>query len=176
MNTEYTPNRHTERWPLPWLRTIGFRYLIAADALALFGLATGITALRFGTAWPSYSIPHHLLGFGLATLIHLVVYYFGGLYEYEQRLGRPTWLTRTSSLTFLAFLIITFLSLFTSRFLMPRVSSAFFLLGASLITAFNRWLSCSVRSKRFGNPRVLLIGSASDADLAITHLKNLREI
>jgi lipopolysaccharide/colanic/teichoic acid biosynthesis glycosyltransferase len=43
---------------------------------------------------------------------------------------------------------------------------------ASIAVAFNRWLSCSVRSKRFGKPRILLIGDKSNVNLAISHLED----
>jgi len=170
MNFKYPPSRPAERWPLPWLRTLGFRYLMVADALVILSSTALITSLRFGTGWPSYSIAYHLIGFGLATLIHLVVYYFGGLYEYEQRLGRASWLPRVSALSLFSFLIIAFFGLFTSRFLMPRASLVLLFFIASLGVTFNRWLSCSVRSKRFGNPKILLIGTEADISLATKHL------
>ena len=175
MNLKYPPLSPVERWPLPWLRKFGFRYLIVADALVIFSSTACITALRFGTGWPSYSITYHLIGFGLATLIHLFVYYFGGLYEYEQRLGRPSWLPRVSALSLFAFLIIAFFGLFTNRFLMPRASLAVLLLIATLGATFNRWLSCTVRSRRFGNPKVLLIGSESDISLATNQLQKSKD-
>ncbi len=175
MNLKYPPLSPVERWPLPWLRKFGFRYLIVADALVIFTSTALITALRFGTGWPSYSIAYHLIGFGLATLIHLFVYYFGGLYEYEQRLGRPSWLPRVSALSLFAFLIISFFGLFTNRFLMPRASLVILLFIAALGASFNRWLSCTVRSKRFGNPKVLLVGSELDISLATRHLQKSKE-
>ncbi len=176
MNPEYPPSKSIERWPLPWLRNLGFRYLIVADASVIFISTALITALRFGTEWPSYSIAYHLMGFGIATLIHLFVYYFGGLYEYEQRLGRPSWLPRVSALSLFAFLIIAFFGLFTNRFLMPRASLVILLFVATLGASFNRWLSCTVRSKRFGNPKILLIGSELDISLATKHLQKSKEV
>ena len=164
-------NQQNEKWPLPWLRSIGFRYLIAADALALLSLTTLITLLRFGTGWPSFSIAHHLIGFGIVTLVHLTIFYFGGLYEYEQRLGRPAWLPRMTALCLIAFLISAVIGLFSNRFLMPRVSLVLLFITASLLTSFNRWLSCTVRSRRFGKPKVLLVGTKKEIILATKHIK-----
>ena len=81
------------------LRRRGFRYLHVIDAITLYALMILITIARFGFDWPTYALSHYLLGFAVATGIHLVVYYFGGLYEYEQRLGIPPWLPKVALLT-----------------------------------------------------------------------------
>jgi hypothetical protein len=39
------------------------------------------TTVRFGFDWPTYPVRHYFAGFAVATVIHLAVYYFGGLYE-----------------------------------------------------------------------------------------------
>ena len=175
MTTQSVPARpaepEIERWPLPWLRSLGFRYLLILDAVGLFALMALIITVRFGTAWPTYSINYHLAGFGAATVIHLGVYYFGGLYEYEQRLGRPGWLPRVSALTLFAVLISAFFALTTGRYFMPRGNLLSFLVAASLLVTFNRWLSRSVRSRRFGHPRVLLVGQTEDRALAARHIE-----
>ena len=86
----------------PTLRSLGFRYLHVIDAATLYALMIAITVVRFGFDWPTFPRSHYFAGFAFATAIHMTVYYFGGLYEYEQRLGRPPWLPRASMLTFLA--------------------------------------------------------------------------
>src|SRR5262245_58445150 len=73
------------------LRAHGFRWLQVADAMALFASMVIINVVRFGFAWPSYSTAHYLVGFAVATGIGLVVYYFAGLYERENRLGYRPW-------------------------------------------------------------------------------------
>ena len=156
---------------LTWLRSKGFRYLFVLDALVLLFSATLITLIRFRTDWPSSSFSHYLITFGLVAVIHLIVFYFGGLYEYEQRLGRPAWLPRATTLSLIAFLVCVFFGFFSNRFLMPRASLVFLFLASSVLISLNRWVSCSLRSRRFGNPRVLLIGSTDQVNLATVHLR-----
>lgn len=161
-----------ERWPMPWLRVLGFRYLLVLDAFGLFALMALIITVRFGTTWPTHSMTYHLTGFATATIIHIGVYYFGGMYEYEQRLGRPTWLPRASALSFTAVLFTTFIAFTTGRYFMPRGNLLALVVGSSLLVTFNRWLSRSVRSRRFGHPKVLLVGQATDCELAAAHLQD----
>jgi len=155
---------------MPRLRSLGFRFLQPIDALSLFALMHLVTALRFGTDWPTYPYSHYVVGFGLATLIHLSVYYFGGLYEYEQRLGRPPWLPKASLLTVVAVLVSATVALVSGRYLMPRGNLVALIVLGSLLVSFNRWFARRVRSRRFGVPRVLLVGSPDDIALAEAHL------
>lgn len=153
------------------LRRLGFRYLHLIDAATLFGLMAAITAARFGLDWPTYPPSHYLAGFAVAVAIHMTVYYFGGLYEYEQRLGRPPWLPRAAVLTAVAVGIDGGVALLTDRYLMPRANLVVLLVGASLLVAFNRWAARSLRSRRFGRPRVLLVGIPDDIERARRHLR-----
>ena len=151
-------------------RRRGFRYLYIIDAVTLFGLMAGITAVRFGFDWPTYPVSHYVAGFAVATGLHMTVYYFGGLYEYEQRLGRPPWLPRATRLTLIAVGADATVTLLTGRYLMPRANLVVLAAGASLLVSFNRWLARSVRTRRFGRPRVLLMGDADAVGLARRHL------
>ena len=108
-----------------------FRYLHMIDAFTLFGLMVAITVVRFGFDWPTYPPSHYLGGFAVAVAIHMTVYYFGGLYEYEQRLGRPPWLPRATVLTAVAVGIDGAVALLTGRYLMPRINLVVLLAGAS---------------------------------------------
>lgn len=153
------------------LRRLGFRYLHLIDAATLFGLMAAITVVRFGLDWPTYPLSHYLGGFAVAVAIHMTVYYFGGLYEYEQRLGRPPWLPRAAMLTAVAVGIDGGVALLTGRYLMPRANLVVLLVGASLLVAFNRWVARSLRSRRFGRPRVLLVGIPDDIERARRHLR-----
>lgn len=155
---------------MPRLRAFGFRFLHAIDAVGLFSLMHAITAARFGFDWPTYAYPHYALGFGLATMIHLAVYYFGGLYEYEQRLGHRAWLPRASLLSAVAALVSAAVALGTGRYLMPRGNLVLLVVFGALLVSFNRWLARRVRSRRFGAPRVLLVGSPDDIALAESHI------
>ena len=152
------------------LRRRGFRYLYVIDAATLLGLMAAIATARFGLDWPTYPRSHYIVGFASATGLHMAVYYFGGLYEYEQRLGRPPWLPRATLLTLVAVGADATVALLTGRYLMPRGNLVVLAAAASLLVSFNRWLARRVRSRRFGRPRVLLMGEADDVALARRHL------
>lgn len=174
MRTHPTPLPAIEPPPpravLPRLQAMGFRFLHVIDAVTLFVAMHVITALRFGFDWPTYAYSHYAVGFALATLIHVTVYYFGGMYEYEQRLGRPPWLPKASLLTGVAVLVSAGVALSTGRYLMPRGNLVVLFVVAVVIVSSNRWLARRVRSRRFGVPRVLLVGTPDDIALAETHL------
>ena len=153
-----------------FLRRLGFRYLYLIDAATLFGLMAAITTARFGFDWPTYPLSHYTVGFAVATALHMAVYYFGGLYEYQQRLGRPPWLPRATMLTLLAVGADATVSLLSGRYLMPRANLVILAVAASLVVSFNRWLARRVRLRRFGRCRVLLLGSPTDVESAHRHL------
>lgn len=155
---------------VPRLRSLGFRYLHVVDAVTLYLLMVAITVARFGVDWPTFPKSYYFAGFAFATALHMTVYYFGGMYEYEQRLGRPPWLPRASMLTFVAVLGDAAVALLTGRYLMPRLNLAVLLIAASLVVTFNRWLARSLRFRRFGRPRILLVGTPDDIELARSHL------
>ena len=154
----------------PILRRLGFRYLHVIDAVTLFGLMVAIATVRFGLDWPTYPLSHYAAGFAIATGLHMAVYYFGGLYEYEQRLGRPPWLPRATLLTLVSVGADATVTLLTGRYLMPRGNLIVLAAAASLVVSFNRWLARRVRTRRFGRPRVLLIGDPADVESARRHL------
>ena len=145
--------------------------MYVADAVGLYATMVLIAALRWGTDWPDYSMFDYLLGFAIVTVIHLVVGYFGGLYDRDHRLGASSRLARIAPLTALAILIDAALSLGAEKYLMPRGNLVVFA-GASVAgLTFNRWLAIRLSIARFGRPRVLLVGSPDDIALAEAHLK-----
>ena len=152
------------------MRVKGFRFLHGIDAVVLYSLMVLTTIARFGFDWPTFSLSYYLIGFGFATAIHLVVYYFGGLYQYEQRLGAPAILPTVIILTGTAVLVLAAIALATGRYLMPRLNLAvLFVLGSIMVTIM-RLVSRRLRYRRFGRPRVLLVGNPDDASLAAEHL------
>ena len=155
------------------LQAGGFRFLYVIDAVTLFASMHLITSVRFGFDWPTFSYSYYLAGFSLATLIHLSVYYFGGLYEYEQRLGRPPWLPKASVLTAVAVLVSAGVALGTGRYLMPRGNLVALFVVATIVVSVNRWLARRVRSRRFMAPRVLLVGAAPEISLAERHIDEI---
>lgn len=146
------------------------RWMYVADALALFALMIAITVARFGLDWPNYPVANYLGGFVLATFVHLVVAYFGGLYDRENRLGSPSKLSTAGSVSVIAVLIDAALSLGAEQFLMPRLNLIVFGVLAAFTLVFNRWLARRVRTARYGRPRVLLVGAPDDVALIEQHL------
>lgn len=174
MQTQQPPSlnrpREGEALVIRRLRRHGFRYLHVIDALTLYGLMVLITCARFGFDWPTYARSHYLVGFGVATAIHMTVYYFGGMYEYEQRLGLPPWLPKITLLTTLAVLASAATGLATGRYLMPRGNLIALLVLATFVVAIDRWIARRLRSRRYGAPRILLVGNPDDIELARRHL------
>ena len=72
--------------------------------------------------------------------------------------------------TAIAILIDAALSLGSEKFLMPRLNLAVFSVLAAFALAFNRWLSRRLITARFGRPKVLLVGSPDDIQVAESHL------
>jgi exopolysaccharide biosynthesis polyprenyl glycosylphosphotransferase len=163
------------------LRARGFRMLFLVDAGLLYLSMVAVMLVRFGTDWPTYPVSHYGIGFGIATLIFLTVGYFGGLYEHEQRLARRMWLPRTAWLSTVAVLVSAGVALATqavftdpagrpTRYLMPAGNLVVLGVVAALGLTATRWLSRRLVLKRAGLPRVLLVGSPDDVDLAAEHL------
>ena len=149
---------------------LGFRHLYLIDAVTLFTLMAAITVVRFGVDWPTYPRSHYFIGFAVATVLHMTVYYFGGFYEYEQRLGHRPWLPRATLLTFMAVGVDATVTLLAGRYLMPRGNLVVLAVAASMLITFNRWAARRVRLRRFGQPRMLLVGTNDDIDSAKQHL------
>ncbi len=148
----------------------GFRWMYVFDVIALFTAMMLISFVRWGMTWPTYSFVDYLVGFAIVTVVHMGVAYFGGFYEIDVRLGATSRLPRAASLTAIAVLIDASLSLGSSKFLMPRLNLVIFAVAASFALATNRWLARRFMTARFGRPRVLLVGSPDDIQLAESHL------
>ncbi|MFV2039192.1 MAG: hypothetical protein ACC660_03015, partial [Acidimicrobiales bacterium] len=159
----------TSRLALP----LGMRWLHLADFTVLQAVLWGSILVRIigDDSFSTRPVGEYIAGFAVATLIHMLVYYFGGLYEPFKRMGARPWLPRTAMLTFWAVLLGGSAALLTGRYLMPRGNLFVLLFFGSLGIAFNRWLAQRLRVKRFGSPRVLLVGNPDDIDLARSHLR-----
>jgi lipopolysaccharide/colanic/teichoic acid biosynthesis glycosyltransferase len=152
-------------------RRAGVRRLMAADWVTVFGLALTISLVRFGgEAWPTEPLAYTLAAFALAAGIHVVVSYFGGLYEPEPRLGRRPQLPRLAGITLIAVSIDVLVAFVTEQYLMPTINLGVLLLLAPVALAGNRWLARRQRLRREGLPRVLLAGTPADVLLAKAHL------
>ena len=146
----------------------GFRWLYVIDSIGIFVAAVAVMLTRFGTSWPEPTASW--LGIVVATALVQFVFYFGGLYEKQVRLGQRMWFSRVAGLTLISLAAIALLVLPTGRYPIPRANLP--LVGAlvALFATGSRELSRRLRARRFGPPRVLLVGSDEQTSLAASHL------
>jgi exopolysaccharide biosynthesis polyprenyl glycosylphosphotransferase len=158
--------------PMSWLWTHGFRFLVVLDAVGLYALMVVISFVRFGFSfdWDTYALSRYFVGFAIATVIHLVVNYFTGLYEREPRLGVRPWLPRTLLATGIGVAVQGLAFVVLDRYLMPRLNLAVFLVVAAFVLVGNRYLSRRLARRRQGAPRVVLVGAPESVALAAQHL------
>ena len=146
----------------------GFRWLYVVDALGVFSVLVAVMAVRFGTDWPEPAAS--LVGIVVATALVQVVFYFGGLYEKQVRLGQRMWFSRVAGLTFVGLAVSAVLVLPTGRYPVPRANLPAVGVLVALFATGSRELSRRLRAGRFGPPRVLLVGSGEQTLLAAEHL------
>ena len=146
----------------------GFRWLYLLDTVGILAVVALVTLVRFGTDWPAPA--DTVAGMVVATVVLQVVFYFGGLYEKQVRLGHRMWFSRVAGLTLVGLVLGLLVVLPTGRYAVPRANLAAVGVGVSLVATGTRLLSRRLRSRRFGPPRVLLVGTRSETELAAAHL------
>ena len=151
----------------------GFRLLMLADALVVFGTMAGTVAFYLVVRNRSltYAATEYAAWFAGFTLVFIATYYFGGLYERELRLGFRPALPQVTSLSIFPWLVLALTEFLTGRNWVPRGALPWVLVSSVLGVAFSRQLSRWLRRRRGGPPRVLLVGAPDDINLAQTHLK-----
>ena len=151
--------RTAERFsrPLGFFWNRGLRILGVLDVIGLYGLMFVISFVRsgFDLDWPTYPVSHYLVGFAIATAIHVVVNYFAGLYEREPRLGRRPWLPRVAIATIIGAAVQAVAFVVLDRYLMPRLNLVVFTLLASFVLVANRSLSRALTRRWQGPPNDL---------------------
>ncbi len=160
----------------------GFRIVMVLDAVALFALAVIIMLVRFGTTWPSFSVPMYFTSFAVSVAIFSASWYLGGLYDREPRLGAPPVLPRAARQALAAGSLVALLNLgltglaqrlglVTQRALpFPVVNLVILIAAAALVVVVNRGLVDAVRTRREGPPKIILAGDAEDLLIARRHL------
>ncbi len=158
--------------PLTWLWDHGFRFLVVLDGFALYLTMIVISFVRFGFSfdWDTYPLSRYFVGFAIATVIHLVINYFSGLYEREPRLGVRPWLPRVLLATGIGVAVEGLAFVLLDRYLMPRLNLGVFFVVASFVLVANRRLSRRLAVRRQGPPRVVLVGEPASIELATRHL------
>lgn len=137
-----------------------FRLLFVLDAVTLFGTMTAINLVRFGLDWPTYPLSHYVVGFSIATVIHIAIGYLGGLYEREPLIGQRPWLPRVTLVTAIGVATDGVAYVLLDRYLMPRLNLAALAVVGSLVLTANRAASQALYRRRHGPSRVALVGTA----------------
>ena len=161
----------------------GFRLVMLLDGLAILGLMVLSIAVRYGwPPWPTYTLDQYALSFAVSTLIFLVTFYFGGLYEREPRLGAAAVLPKAARLSLAAGSFVALLNLvvsalarqrfdFSGRALpFPIGSLVAVIVLAAVVVVVNRSVVQAMRTRREGPPRVVLAGLPADITLAREHV------
>jgi exopolysaccharide biosynthesis polyprenyl glycosylphosphotransferase len=161
--------RRHPRWLLDMWRR-GFRFLFLLDGIGLYASMLAINYARFGREWPTYPRSHYLIGFAIATVIHLLIGYFVGLYEREMRLGQRPWLSRVILAMTIGVAVEGLAFVVLDRYLMPRLNLFVLLVVGSAVLTANRIISRTLSRRRLGAPRVFLVGSDSECESAVAHL------
>lgn len=167
--TDWLGHRVAPRLEPLWRR--GFRLLFVLDAIALYALMVAINLVRFGARWPTYPLSHYWFGFGVATVIHLAVGYFTGLYERQPRLGYRPWLPRVSLAMGIGIGVDGVAFVVLDRYLMPRLNLAILFLLGSLTLVASRHFSRRFTLRWQGPPRVILVGAREPRETVLAHLR-----
>jgi exopolysaccharide biosynthesis polyprenyl glycosylphosphotransferase len=179
---QHAPVRAVSVHLLTRLNQRGFRLVQLADAVALAVVLVGAMVVRYGWEWPTYPRPLYAVSFVITLAIFMASLYFGGLYEREPRLGRPSVLPRAGRQTLAAGGLVALLNLAatgvaerlghaTERALpMPTVILVVLILLGAAVVAMNRRLSTWMRTNREGPSRVLLVGAPDDLNVALAHV------
>lgn len=154
------------------------RLLHLADGAVIYLALVGLTAIvvlgRSGfDAWAN--MDRYSWSYALIALLHMAVFYFGGLYERERRIGRRPGLPRIVMLTWIASLLTGLVSWMLGEFLIPRSILIVFALVAPLLLVMTRWLSRWLRTRAEGHPRLLLVGNPASVKRAEDHFYDAEE-
>jgi exopolysaccharide biosynthesis polyprenyl glycosylphosphotransferase len=152
------------------LRAKGFRFLFVLDAVGLYATMVVINLVRFGFSWPTYPLSHYVVGFTIATAIHLAIGYLAGMYEREPRIGHRPWLPQAMLAMAIGVATEGIAVVVLNRYLMPRLNLVALFVVGSLVLTGNRRLSRRLAIGRQGPSRLALVGAADAVALARQHL------
>lgn len=170
-----------DRWTTRRIRLIqalndrGIRLLHLADIAVIYLTLIAVTGVMSlvrtdFNAWAH--LPRYWWSYAIITALHLAVFYVGGLYDRDPRLGSRSGLPKIVMLVWLSSLIAGLVSWLLGEFLIPRSILLAYALVAPLGLAANRRLSRWLRTGYEGPPRVLLVGDDRAVELATRHLRD----
>lgn len=162
----------------------GFRLIQVVDAVMLVVIMLGAMLVREGLSWRTYTTTHYLVSFAVTLVIFMGALYFGGLYERDPRLGSPPVLPRAfrQTLGAVAFTALVNLALTgaarqffdypDNRVILPFpvLNLLWLIVLAAIGIAVNRNLVKLLRYRNEGPPRLLLVGTPEDIEVAEGHV------
>ena len=154
----------------------GLRLLHLADFVAVYITLVAVTAawtlLRtdFGLLWPD---TRYYGSYLIVAVLHVAVFYLGGLYDREPRLGSRPRLPRIVALVGIAASVTGVISWMLAEFLIPRSLLIFVAVFTPLAVALNRRISRWLQYQREGAPRVILVGADKNIAMAQRHLGDI---
>jgi exopolysaccharide biosynthesis polyprenyl glycosylphosphotransferase len=150
----------------------GIRLLHLADAVVIYVTLiaiTGLTSLIPGlNAWAHLN--RYAWSYVIIALLQLAVFYFGGLYDRERRLGSRAGMPKLVALVWVGSLLTGLISWMLGEFLIPRSLLGVYALVAPVGLTANRWASRWLRVRAEGPARLLLVGNEHEEELARRHL------
>lgn len=164
------------------LNARGFRIIQAMDTVAVAAILVGAISARYGWNWPTYSKGAYAVSFSVTTLVFLLAFYFGGLYEREPRLGRPSVLPRAARISagatglvavgnLAATAVLNNLGNSTGRALpLPTYVLVTLMVLSALAVTANRHVAAWNERRIMGPPRALLVGDEQEVAKARLHL------
>ncbi len=163
------------------LNVRGFRLLMVLDVAVLVVVMLATMVYRFGLDWPvgpggRYTTGSYFASFAVLAGLHFAMFYFGGLYEREPRLGRPSVLPRAFSLSFGAILLFALIAFVLGGtgvrpLPAPTINLAVLVLLGSVGVTVNRALARANQRRLQGPPRVLLVGAPDEVNVASRHVE-----
>ncbi len=168
-----------DRWATRRIRLIqalnerGIRLLHLADVTVIYLTLIAVTGVMSVVrtnfnAWAH--LPRYWWSYAIITALQLAVFYAGGLYDRDPRIGNRSGLPKIVMLVWLSSLIAGLVSWLLGEFLIPRSILLAYALIVPLGLAANRRLSRWLRMGYEGPPRVLLVGDDRAVELAVRHL------
>lgn len=141
--------------------------------MALFAITGVMILVRPGFNAVAH-LPRYAWSYAVIALVHLAVFYFGGLYDRERRLAVRPPTARVVTLVWLASLVVGLVSWLLGNSLIPRSVLIAYAIVGPLGLWLNRWLSRRLRLRAEGPARVILVGTDEEMRLAQEHLVDAR--
>jgi len=162
------PSRVVPRSFIRFVRARGIRLAPLADSVTIYLLHWAISLVAEAFK-PGFHIGTHTARYtwtyGVIVCIHLAVFYFGGLYDRDDRIVVRPVAARMVWSVWLASLIVGLISWMLHEYLVPRSVLIVYAFIGPLVLGLEHAVAARLRLRRVGSPSVLLIGSPAETEL-----------